>query len=65
MAETTGAKIGVQSDYNGEVCPECGKEHVPNVVTIAAMREVQDMIDGKIPAKWYNSIEEARQDLNL
>ena len=65
MTEIKHVNIGIQSDYDGGICPECGKKHVPNAVTIAAMREVQDMIDGKTPAKWYNSIEEARQDLNL
>ena len=65
MTEIKHAPIGLQSDSNGGICPECGKEHVPNAVTIAAMREVQDMINGKTPTKWYNSIEEARQDLNL
>ena len=65
MTEIKHAKIGIKNDYNDGICPECGKEHVPNSVTITAMQEVQDMIEGKKPAKWYNSIEEARQDLNL
>jgi len=65
MIETETAKIGIQSGIGGCICPECGKEHVPNAVTIAAMQEVQDMIDGKTPAKWYNSVREARKDLNL
>jgi hypothetical protein len=26
-------------------------DHTPNAETIAAMQEVQDMIDGKIPSK--------------
>jgi hypothetical protein len=28
----------------------CPMDHTPNAVTIAAMQEVQDIIDGKIPA---------------
>ena len=65
MTETIHTKIGIQSDSNNAICPECGKEHIPNAVTIAAMREVQDMIDGKTPVKWYKSIEEARQGERL
>jgi hypothetical protein len=29
---------------------ECPLDHTPNAETIAAMQEVQDIIDGKIPA---------------
>jgi len=38
--------------------PEDQLDHIPNAVTIAAMQEVQDMIDGKIPAKRYQSLNE-------
>ena len=65
MTETKSAKIGLQKDINSSICPECGKEHIPNAKTIAAMQEVQEMIDGKTPTKWYSSIEEARKDLDL
>jgi hypothetical protein len=34
------------------------QDHAPNAVTLAAMQEVQDMIDGKIPANRYHSLDE-------
>ncbi|GHT69131.1 hypothetical protein FACS1894110_18020 [Spirochaetia bacterium] len=47
------------------VCPHCGKtEHIPNAEAIAAMQEVNDMIDGKIPAKFYNSLDEMWGELH-
>ena len=47
------------------VCPHCGKtEHVPNAEAIAAMQEVNDMIAGKIPAKFYNSLDEMWEELH-
>jgi hypothetical protein len=36
----------------------------PNAVTLAAMQEVQDMIDGKIPAKRYHSLENMLEALH-
>ena len=54
----------------GEECPICAKHRDPetgelrfNAETIAGMKEVDDMIEGKIPAKWYNSLEEMMVDL--
>ena len=35
----------------------------PNAVTLSAMRETQDIIDGKIPAKSYSSVDELFEDL--
>ena len=52
MTETTPAKIGIQSDINSGICPECGKEHVPNAVTIAAMQEADDIMSGKKKVEW-------------
>jgi len=55
----------------GEGCPICAKHRDPvtgnpryNAETIAGMQEVEDMIEGKIPAKWYNSLEEMLVDLD-
>jgi hypothetical protein len=50
----------------GYVCPYCGKkEHTPNAKTRAAMQEARDIMSGKVPTKWYHSIEEAREDLGI
>ena len=50
-------------------CPLCAKYRAPetgevrfSAETEAGMKEVDDMIAGKIPAKWYNSIEEMLSD---
>jgi hypothetical protein len=40
----------------------CPMDHTPNAETLAAMREVQDIIDGKIHAKSM-SVEEFLKDL--
>jgi hypothetical protein len=31
---------------------------------MAGMQEVEDMISGKIPVKWYNSLEEMLKNLD-
>jgi hypothetical protein len=56
-------------DYEGE-CPICAANRDPvsgnpryNAETIAGMQEVEDMITGKIPAKWYKSFDEMWKDL--
>ena len=38
---------------------------IPNAETLAAMKEVDDMINGKIPAKKYTSTDELFKDLEL
>ena len=38
---------------------------IPNSETLAAMKEVDDMINGKIPAKKYTSTDELLKDLEL
>ena len=38
---------------------------IPNSETLAAMKEVDDMINGKIPAKKYTSTDELFKDLDL
>jgi len=55
----------------GEGCPICAKLRDPatgekrfNAETMAGMKEVEDMISGKVPAKWYNSLEEMLVDLD-
>lgn len=36
---------------------------IPNAETVAAIKEVDDMISGKIPSKRYSSVEELFEDL--
>jgi hypothetical protein len=55
----------------GEGCPICAKHRDPvtgepryNAETLAGMQEVEDMIEGKVPTKWYNSLEEMLVDLD-
>jgi hypothetical protein len=56
LKQPIGRKAAKKTNY---VCPYCGKtEHTPNAVTIAALQETQDMIDGKISSKGYHSIDE-------
>ena len=38
---------------------------IPNAETLAAMKELDDMISGKIPAKKYTSTDELFKDLEL
>ena len=38
---------------------------IPNSETLAAMKEVDDMINGKIPAKKYTSTDELFKNLEL
>ena len=52
-------------------CPICAAHRDPvtgqpryNGETVAGMQEVEDMISGKIPVKWYNSLEEMLVDLD-
>jgi hypothetical protein len=58
------AAAGDSPDAERE-CPLCAKHRDPvtgeprfNAETIAAMQEVQDQIDGKVPVKWYASLDE-------
>ena len=49
----------------GDDCPLHSENPPFNAVTIAAMQEAKDIASGKIPGKWYKSIEEARDDLDI
>ena len=46
-------------------CPVCAENPPFNAITLAAMQEAQDIAAGKIPGKWYNSVEEARKDIGF
>jgi hypothetical protein len=43
------AETGIDGEYDGDICPECGKVHVPNAATLAAMREGEAILRGEIP----------------
>ena len=70
--ETRNAKDDDNSWFErGEPCPICAKHRDSetgelrfNAETMAAMQEVEDMLAGKIPTKWYNSLEEMLVDLD-
>jgi hypothetical protein len=66
-ATDTSLDIGIDSE-----CPICAKLRDPktgtlpyNAGVLAAMEESRAIMRGEIPGKWYKSIEEARDDLNL
>ena len=44
-------------------CPLCGKSHIPNAETAAAIREGRAMMRGEIPAQRFNSLDEMWDDL--
>jgi hypothetical protein len=52
--------IGIEGE-----CPVCAKNPPFNAKTIAAIEEGEAMLRGEIPAKWYDSLEEARKDLGI
>ena len=56
-------EIGIDGEYDGDICPECGKVHVPNAETLAAMEEGDAMLRGEIPSKTFHSLEELLEDL--
>ncbi|MDR2078893.1 MAG: hypothetical protein LBP74_04115 [Treponema sp.] len=41
-----------ETGIDGGICPECGKVHVPNAVTLAALREAEAIAAGKIRVEW-------------
>jgi DNA-damage-inducible protein J len=49
----------------GDNCPIEAEQPHFNAVTLAAMQEARDIASGKIPGKWYHSIEEMRKDLGV
>jgi len=49
----------------GDNCPLHAENPPFNAITLAAMQEAKDIASGKIPGKWYHSLEEARKDLDL
>jgi len=59
--------IGINNE-----CPICAKLRDPvtgnprfNAETLAAMEESRAIMRGEIPTKWYKSIKEAQEDLDI
>ena len=55
----------IKQEEAGEECPICAKHRDPvtgelrfKPEIMAGMQDVEDMISGKVPAKWYNSLDE-------
>ena len=53
-------KIGIDGE-----CPICAQNPCFNTTILAAIEEGEAIFKGELPAKWYKSIEEAREDLGL
>ena len=60
MTITQTVEIPVDIATTADECPLCAKHHDPqtgelrfNAETIAGMKEVDDMVAGNIPAKFY------------
>jgi len=60
-------EIGIDGE-----CPICSKLRDPktnalpyNAKVLAAMEESRAIMRGEIPTKWYKSIDEAQEDLDL
>jgi hypothetical protein len=57
--ETT-QDIGIDGE-----CPICTKNPPFNATIRAAIAEGDAIFNGELPAKWYSSLEEAREDLGV
>jgi len=58
-SETT-LDIGIDTE-----CPICAQNPPFNATVRAAIAEGDAIFNGELPAKWYNSLEEAREDLGI
>ena len=58
-SETT-LDIGIDGE-----CPICAQNQPFNAVIRAAIAEGDAIFNGELPAKWYTSLEEAREDLGI
>ena len=69
---TNDDELDYDANEVGDECPICAKHRDPitgnphyNAETIAAFEEAKAIMRGEIPAKRYNSLEEAWKDLGL
>jgi len=46
-------------------CPICAQNPPFNATVRAAIAEGDAIFNGELPAKWYSSLEEAREDLDI
>jgi len=52
--------IGIDAE-----CPVCVQNPPFNATVRAAIAEGDAIFNGELPAKWYSSLEEAREDLGI
>jgi len=52
--------IGIDTE-----CPICAQNLPFNATVRAAITEGDAIFNGELPAKWYSSLEEAREDLDI
>jgi hypothetical protein len=64
LPETFSSGDSPLSQAEFEAGVPCPLDHTPNAETIAALQEVQDMIDGKISHTVYHSLEDMLEDLH-
>ena len=57
--ETETLDIGIDGE-----CPICAQNPPFNAAIRAAIAEGDAIFNGELPAKWYHSLEEAREDLD-
>ena len=48
----------IEAEDKVETSTDYSLNHIPNPVTLTAMRETEDMINGKTPCTWYQSPED-------
>jgi hypothetical protein len=61
LPETSAPRLLTQAEFEAGL--PCTMDHTPNSETIAAIQEVQDIIDGNIPSKSM-TVEEFLKDLH-
>jgi len=49
----------------GEDCPLLAENPPFSAKALAAMKEAKDLAEGKIPGKWYHSIDDLQEALKL
>ncbi|GHV10510.1 hypothetical protein FACS189491_00080 [Spirochaetia bacterium] len=64
MYEEKNVQAAAEIGIDGE-CPLCAKNPPFNDKVLAAIKEGRAIMRGEIPAKWYHSLEEAREDVGI
>ncbi len=60
---STAINMFLRQSVRENAIPFSISREIPNAETIAAIKEMDDMLSGKIPAKRYSSIKELFEDL--